>query len=257
VHPDLDRLLAFVCRELGAREAVVVEQGAERSRADDPREIECLRPDGRTVVARFDIAPTDREAKLRRLEMLVGTFSSAIGESSPGESAPGPFTRPAAAEALHTELEELGTRAAALNAVVIDANSPVVWGAAEPEGLATDWSTGAGTENSVAAGPRHDTALIGLSRAAVDALRGDRDISSNRKGRHVRHIERAGDVPFVAHSFAGIYWLILVFDAPFDELRAERAMLESLPRVERLVMALPPMDPSPQAGARAMARKRR
>jgi len=73
----------------------------------------------------------------------------------------------------------------------------------------------------------------------------------------VRHIERAGDVPFVAHSFAGIYWLILVFDAPFDELRAERAMLESLPRVERLVMALPPMDPSPQAGARAMARKRR
>jgi hypothetical protein len=203
-------------------------------------------------VARFDVAPTDREAKLRRLEMLVGTFSSAIGES-----APGPFTRPAAAEALHQELEELGTRAAALNVVVIDANSPVVWGAAKPEGLATDWSTGAGTESSVVAGPGNDTALIGLSRAAVDALRGDRDISSNRKGRHVRHIERAGDVPFVAHSFAGIYWLILVFDAPFDELRSERAMLESLPRVERLVMALPPMDPSPQAGARAMARKRR
>jgi len=252
VHPDLDRLLAFVCRELGAREAVVVEKGAEPAPVDDPREIACLHPDGRTVVARFDVAPTDREAKLRRLEMLVGTFSSAIGDS-----APGPFTRPAAAEALHQELEELGTRAAALNAIVIDANSPVVWGAARPAGLATDWSTGAGTESSVFAGPGNDPSLIELSRAAVDALRGDRDISSNRKGRHVRHIERAGDVPFVAHSFAGIYWLILVFDAPFDELRAERAMLESLPRVERLVMALPPMDPSPQAGARAMARKRR
>jgi hypothetical protein len=252
VHQDLDRLLAFVCRELGAREAVVMEVGAAPPSSDDPRELWGSRPDGRSVVARFDEPPVDREAKLRRLEMLVGTFSGAL-EEPPAE----PFPRPPAAAALHDELGELGARAAALNVIVIDANSPVVWGAAKPAGLATDWATGAGTERSVVAAPDNDSAVIGASRAAVAALRDDRSISSGRKGRPGRHIERAGDVPFVAHSFAGIYWLLLVFDGPFDELRAERAMLEALPRVERLVMALPPMDPSPQAGARAMARKRR
>jgi hypothetical protein len=252
VSPDLDRLLAFVCRELDAQEAFVLEAGAGPAASDDPREIRCLRPDGRSVVARFEVAPADREAKLRRMEMLVGTFSSTLTEPMPG-----PISRPPAAALLQEELQELGTRAAALNVIVIDANSPVVWGAAKPEGLATDWSTGAGTERPVVTGPENDSVVIRASRAAVDALRGDRDVSSSRKGKHARHIERAGDVPFVAHSFAGIYWLLVVFDAPFDELRAERAMLESLPRVERCVMALPPMDPSPQAGARAMSRRPR
>jgi hypothetical protein len=252
VPADLDRLLAFVCRELGAREAVVMEPGVLPPQSDDPRELWGSRPDGRSVVARFDEAPPDREATLRRLEMLVGTFSAAL-EDRPAE----PFIRPPAAVALHGELEDLVTRAAAVNAVVIDANSPVVWGAAKPAGLATDWSTGSGTERSIVPAPGNDSAVFTASRAAVNALRDDLGIASGRKGKPVRHIERAGEAPFSAHSFAGIYWLLLVFDGPFDELRAERAMLESLPRVERLVMALPPMDPSPQAGARAMARKRR
>ena len=229
-----------------------MEAGAVPPRSDDPRELWGLRPDGRSVVARFDEPPPDREATLRRLEMLVGTFTGAL-EEPPVE----PLPRPPAAVALHEVLGELGTRAAALNVLVIDANSPVVWGAAKPAGLATDWSGGSGTERSVMAAPDNDSAVVGPSRTAVAALRDDRGISSSRKGRPVRHIERAGDVPFVAHSFAGIYWLLLVFEGPFDELRAERAMLEALPRVERLVMALPPMDPSPQAGTRAMARKGR
>ena len=36
---------------------------------------------------------------------------------------------------LHDELSALCARAAALNVIVIDANSPVVWGAAHPEGV--------------------------------------------------------------------------------------------------------------------------
>jgi hypothetical protein len=253
VHPDLDRLLAFVCRELGAREAVVMDPGAVQERPDDPLELWGLRPDGRSVVARFDVAPPDREATLRRLEMLVGTFTAALDEEPPS----GPLARPPAASALHSELEELGQRAAALNVLVIDANSPVVWGAAKAAGLATDWSTGSGTENAVTSDPDDDSDAVDLSRAAIDVLRHDRGLASSRKGKPVRHIERTGEVPFVAHSFAGIYWLVLVFQEAFDELRAERAILDSLPRVERLVLALPPMDPSPQAGARAMSRKRR
>jgi hypothetical protein len=51
-----------------------------------------------------------------------------------------------------------------------------------------------------------------------------------------------------------------VFAGEFDELRAERAVLESLHRIERLVLALPPLDPDPPrqgAGVIAMGRPRR
>jgi hypothetical protein len=47
-------------------------------------------------------------------------------------------------------------------------------------------------------------------------------------------------------SFSSIYLLCLVFDGDFDELRAERAAHDALPRIERLVLALPPLDPDPQ-----------
>ena len=253
VHPDHDRLLAFVRRELGAQEAVVADDDGDEPRREESTELRCALGESRVLVVRFDAPVDDREAKLRRLEMLVHTFSSALEESSPGVHP----SRPPAAAALQDELQALRTRAAALNVVVIDANSPVIWGAAEPGGLATDWSAGAGPERPRVAEPGNETGVLALSLAAIDRLRGDRDVAARRKGKHVRHIERGGDVPFLAHSFAGIYWLLLMYEAPFDELRAERAMLESLPRVERLVMALPPMDPSPQAGARAMARPRR
>ena len=51
---------------------------------------------------------------------------------------------------------------------------------------------------------------------------------------------------YLVLSFSSIYLLCLVFEGDFDELRAERAAQESLPRVERLVAALPPLDPDPQ-----------
>jgi hypothetical protein len=64
---------------------------------------------------------------------------------------------------------------------------------------------------------------------------------------------------FVARSFGGIYVLLVIYEAPFDELRAERAIAERLPRIERLVMALPPLDPrpAPNAGVMALRRGRR
>jgi hypothetical protein len=259
VDPDFDRLLALVRRELGATETVVLEDDADAAHAagfdtspssDWEVEMRCPLPDGRSVVARFDAPVADPEVRLRRMEILVNTFTSALGESVPAVHG----TRPPAAVALQDELQKLRTRAAAINVVVIDDNSPVVWGAAVPEGLATNWYTGSGPEWQVSGEPSSG-GVLAVSRTAVDLLRSAHDAS--RKGKHARHIERGGEVPFLAHSFAGIYWLLLVYSAPFDELRAERAVLESLPRVERLVMALPPMDPSPEAGARAMVRPRR
>ena len=72
----------------------------------------------------------------------------------------------------------------------------------------------------------------------------------------MRYVERTGEAPSITHSFAGIYLLVVVFDGGFDELRAERAILEALPRVERLVLALPPLDPSPSTGAGVIAMRR-
>jgi len=105
-----------------------------------------------------------------------------------------------------------------------------------------------------------DARLAEVSRHALQAVRGLVELPAIRKGKRVRHVERDGKAPFLVHSCAGIYLLTLVFAAAFDELRAERAVLESLPSIERLVLALPPLDPDPPrkgAGVISMRRPRR
>ena len=52
------------------------------------------------------------------------------------------------------------------------------------------------------------------------------------------------------------YVLVLVFEEPFDEIRAERAIQGRLGPIERLVLALPPLDPTPNVGVRAVRRRR-
>lgn len=44
----------------------------------------------------------------------------------------------------------------------------------------------------------------------------------------------------LARAFANIYLLVIAFDGPFSELHAEAATLHALPRIERLVLSLPP-----------------
>jgi len=95
------------------------------------------------------------------------------------------------------------------------------------------------------------------SRRAIAAVRELPEMETLHKGGHLHHSESDGGSGFMARSFAAIYVLILVFDGPFDELRAKRAMMNALPTVERLVLALPPLDPTPMAGAAAMRPRRR
>jgi hypothetical protein len=249
VPTDIDRFLALVRRELGAEDARVLE-AEEPTPEGDPRHVACRLPDGRGVVAHFAEAPPDHAAKQRRLEMLVSTFDSAVEESPPGARR----LRPPVATSLHDELVALSTRAAAVNAIVIDANSPVVWGAAHPEGVVA--------QPPLASSPRmaEEPANVGqgegmpatLSRRAVHNVRGWPELAALRKGRHVRKVDRDEAAPLVAHSFASIYLLVVVFSGAFDELRAERAILEAMPRIERLVLALPPLDPQPFDGTGAM-----
>ena len=54
------------------------------------------------------------------------------------------------------------------------------------------------------------------------------------------------ELGLVARGFADIYVVIVVFEAEFEELRAERAVANALPRIEQLVVALPPLDPTPE-----------
>ncbi len=75
------------------------------------------------------------------------------------------------------------------------------------------------------------------------------------RGGTLTHHERTADIPYVARSFGTIYVLVLTFDEPFDELRAERALNAHMSSIERLVLALPPLDPSPSGGARVVRRR--
>jgi hypothetical protein len=253
VPADLDRFLALVRRELGAEEARVLEEADDAASSDD-RELRCRLADGRNIVALFAEPPPDREAKLRRLEILIGTFDAVVDEASQGRRA-----RPPVASSLHDELLALCARAAAVNVLVIDANSPVVWGAAHPHGVVAQPPLASSPR--IAEAPANDEGeqaggMAVVSRRAVQIVRSLPDLAALRKGKHVRHVEREGEVVFVAHSFASIYVLVVVYDAPFDELRAERAIVDSLPRIERLVLALPPLDPQPFEGAGAVALRR-
>ncbi len=225
-----------------------------RGLEEDPCELCWTMADGRWLAVRFANPPPDRELKLRRLEMLVATFDAVIEQDTGSR----PSTRPPVSRMLHEELEALCERAAALNAIVIDANSPVEWAAARPqEAIPLEPRPAVPRVEDGDVDRRDDRNVAAASRRALHTVRSLPDLAALRKGRHVRHVERAGEVPLVAHSFAGIYLLVLVFDARFDELRAERAILDALPRIERLVLALPPLDPAPYAGVAALRRPRR
>jgi hypothetical protein len=251
VQSDLDRFLALVRRELGAEEARVLEP--EREMLDDPCELRCRMADGRGIGARFGAPPPDHDAKQRRLEMLVSTFDGVIAEASQR-----PRSRPPIVHSLRDELEAVCTRAAALNVIVIDAKSPVVWGAAQPQGVIPIARRTSGPPADGVRDYEPEPRVAVVSRRALHAVRRLPELAALRKGKHLRHVERAREAtPLVAHSFAGIYVIVVVFDAPFDELRAERAILEALPRIERLVLALPPLDPVPQGGVIALRRRRR
>lgn len=264
VQADLDRFLTLVLRELSAREAHLLE-GPEGPAVDESLQLRCALPDGRALVALFDAPPEDREPKQRRLEMLastfVGTVEGAASRSISGDAVETPASkrpsRPPAARSLRDELKALCVRAGAVNALVIDANSPVVWGAARTRGLGDEWPVVGGEVEEPDEPVEHRVADVDVaSRAALEIVRSLEDLATLRRGKHIRHVEREGKGPHIAHSFAGIYLLVLAYAAPFDELRAERAIAESLPRIEQLVLALPPLDPSPSAGAGVLKMRR-
>jgi len=182
-----------------------------------------------------------------------------------------------------------------VDAIVLDAHSPVVWGSAtsraprrhvqaEELGPALErleesrrellrviheMSPEHGADGDQDVGPPVAAASSDMivdfdeeeppevSHRAVRQVRDLPELPALRKGRPIVHVVREEAFGYVARSFAGIYLVVLVFDAPFDELRAERALTEALPKIERLVLALPPLDPGPAPTANVIAFRRR
>jgi hypothetical protein len=311
-----ERFLSLAQRELSADDVRLLEPGELPPEAANV--VVARLNDGRHVVASFGTAPADVDVLTRRLAMLAGTFADALAASPSSERSK---TRPPVASSLHEELKALAVRANAHDVVVIDGDSPVVWGcasiASSPRARnemllrdVSDRELSARDEPSAPAGalqglhavpasddsgPLQDaTAPTGnlrmapppaesapmlrdmpelvdahdhdggahdeqqepeITRRAIGLIRSLPQLDLLHKGRHLRHVSREESC-YLVLSFSSIYLLCMIFDGDFDELRAERAAHESLPRIERLVLALPPLDPDPQPMGDVVALRR-
>jgi hypothetical protein len=274
VSDSLERLIALVRRELGAENVRVL--GARDQTAEAENVLYADLPDGRHLAVAFASAPPAKEALLRRLAILTSTFAQSLELGGRGPS------RPVPARSLQEELRAVAAKAHAVDAAVIDAHSPVVWGAASaaPESLPPDalplvelsrarltapqapLSSESAVANAITDDDDDSEPLPPAERArdlterALAAVRALPGLGALRKGGHVAHTVRDKDLGVFVRSFASIYLLVLVYEATFNELRAERAVEDALPRIERLVLALPPLDPKPAPIAGVMAMRR-
>jgi hypothetical protein len=372
--PPIAEFLEVVKKSLGAMDVRIFDESERPTPGEGT--LVCELPAGQLLAVSFAEAAGNSDVARRRLEMLVRAFSSTL--STAGEPPPSmPRGR-----ALHDELAALVERAGALDAIVIDANSPAIWGGAseqlpdmlegepsrEPdnvvridrqptsvrryeliersrelglrafEALAIDpramatvprdicekhhliplFGVGSGLllamadptdiaaiyETALATGVDVEPCLAnerlirfvlawnhgGESRSlgdlmstlseeekvarealakrvenrwtrhfairhAVQVVRAMPEMATLHRGGHLNRSLVEDEFACVARSFAAIYVLVVVFQGPFDELRAKHSISQALPVIESLVLALPPRDPPPSvAGAKAMRR---
>lgn len=86
-----------------------------------------------------------------------------------------------------------------------------------------------------------------LQARALSAVRSWISRLDGKEG-SLRRLVHQDDLGYFARSFAGIYVLVLHFPGSFSELHVEALALHSLPVIERHVLALPPVDPTPPGG---------
>lgn len=243
------RFVYLVVRELGASGVRVREDGAPAD--DDPLVVSVSLDERRAVEATFAKPPADPADAKRRLLLLARAFESAIfhGGASRSHDAP--------ERALSEELGALTGRAGAVEAFVIDARSPVIWGSArglvgtkEPAEVV---KIGRARRSST---PPEPPTLKRKVERALNRVRSLPGVANLARGGHIAHLERSRSGGYLARSFATIYVLVVVFEGPIDELRAERAIREHLPAIERIIVSLPPRDPQGTAKVLSLGAKR-
>lgn len=291
----LSRFVALVKRELSAVEVTVVDGPVPADEACLAAEL----ADGRQVVARFSEPPAGRDALTRRLEMLASTFADALVPSERSRAARPPVAislheelRAVAARAQAVDVAVIDAHSPVVWGCASSPTSPrphrpprlrdvsdddaandayapesrPVGSPPPPEASGQQLPQARESSEVVRELPppsshrpsRPVPAAPDRTARAIAHVRGLDGALGLARGRHLRHVERDGEF-YLAISFSGIYVLVFVFDGPFDELRAERTAHESLPRIEGLVAALPPLDPEPQpmGGVVALRRPRR
>ena len=279
--PQLLRLLGLVQRELSAVDARIEIGGQPPS---DERTMYCEITGGARLVVVLEAPPEDRARAQERLAQLARSFSASAEQAISDLSA---SSGELVTRRLDDELAALADRAGAVRAVVIDAQSPVVWGtseirrgdenvesalraadalaAAEKAGVdlaevltrdsdeALTWLDARGVEPPVANFLTREAELIRqASRRGGAAWRQHlataRAIACVRRDSDRAVMVQHKDFGYLSRAFANIYRLILVFDAPYSELHAEGAVVHALPVIERLVLGLPPVEPPPKGG---------
>ncbi len=222
--PDasLYRFLDLVERELGAVDAYLKLGGKEPSGGT----LLFHEIDSSTwVVVVFAEQPEQPSPLQARLAALSTTFRSTI-EAAAATSASPRTPADMARQRLDEELFALAERAGAARAFVFDFDSPVIWGASR---LALE---GTGANNEL------------LERAAAE-LREQQGAELRGAHGHTVRLTLASGQEALARPFASIYVLALLFSSPLSVPIALGAVLHAAGLIERLVLALPPVDPDP------------
>jgi hypothetical protein len=222
MDPSLLRFLELLVREFSAVDARVELGGRD---PEDPRLVFRTAPHGGRVVVVFESPPEDRAAIEQRLEALIGPLFGAVEHAV---AALGPARTPPdiAGRRLDDELGRLAERAGASGAVVFDLASPVVWGASRT----------------------HAGDVEQLLDRLIDKVR---EAHAELRPNHTSRLPLADGAECLVRPFAGLYVIGLAFEGAVSEPVALGALLHAMPIVERLVLALPPVDPPP-GGAKVM-----
>ncbi|MCX4245109.1 hypothetical protein [Paraliomyxa miuraensis] len=267
---DLLRLLELVRRELGAEDAYVRLGGQD---GDDPRLLAHALRSGCCLVVRMAEPPARPEVAAARLAELAEAFTGTVDHAV--ESLEGVMGRPTVGPVLTQTLADLRDATGAAVALVIDRQSPVIWGCSDPAlGLrdrpaaralaaALASTTGLGTTRSERDPnePEPESSAQSSARRALMAAERMQTGGAAKLAATIRTLMvlddafdaaarlPQGDEPGLASKgFGGLYRVVLVFTRPFSPLRVEGVLRRALPIVERQVLELPPLDPEPKGG---------
>jgi hypothetical protein len=284
VSERLLKLLDLVQKELKATEARL--ELSTRDPSDERTLVASLRGGWQLVVV-LAAPPSDPDGASARLETLAKSFIGLTNNPDDWSA----MSRELVARRLDDELAEISERAGAVRALVIDRQSPMIWGTSGARRSDEDVDTGIKTAEALDAVAKAGVDVQELASADADrakellATKGapatflsreaERIRSESRSGNawrhhllvskaifgarrsfrsesqggaHLRVLVHEADFGYLARAFASIYCLIVVFDGAFSELHAEAAAVHGLGTIERLVLALPPVDPPPRGG---------
>lgn len=255
---DLLRLLELVCRELEAEDAYVRLGGRSD---DEPPEVLAheLRPGCRLVV-RLAEPPTRPEQTAARLAELAEAFTGTVEHAV--ESLEGVFGRASGGQHVLTQtLADLRDATGAAVALVIDRQSPVIWGCSDPGLGLRDRPVARVLAGALGEPEDSGSTALGLARRALQAAERMQTGGAAKLAATIRTLVALdeafeaparlpeGDEPGLASKgFGGIYRVALVFTRPFSPLRVEGVLRRALPIIERHVLELPPLDPEPKGG---------